>query len=349
MDIRLASLGFGNVGRALVKMLDEKAAELERLHRLTFMFSGALTRTSGGWISTRGVTPGELAASGWPLGGLPAGAERWSGDSWAFAAGCPAEIVLELTSLHPESGQPAIDHIRAALTAGRHVITANKGPIAHAYSELRALANEHMVRLRFESAVLDGTPLFNMVESSLPVTAVSGFRGLLNSTSNYILGRMASGDTLETAALEAQKIGIAEADPTLDLEGWDAAVKATILANVLMDAGLLPADIERSGVSRDAMVARHDALLPGQTLKQVVECWRSEEDDSVRASVQLQALPEADLLAHLSGMEAGLVLHTDTMQDLTIIEGEGGPGQTAFGVLSDLVTIAHQISWHEIS
>jgi homoserine dehydrogenase len=344
MDIRLASLGFGNVGRALVKMLDEKAAELERRHHLAFTFSGAMTRTSGGWISPRGITPGELAAAGWPLGGLPSGAERWSEDSRAFAALCPAEIVLELTPLHPESGQPAIDHIRAALTAGRHVITANKGPIAYAYSELRELANEHMVMLRFESTVLDGTPVFNMVESSLPVTAISGFRGLLNSTSNYILGRMASGDTLETAARQAQQIGIAESDPTLDLEGWDAAVKATILANVLMGADLRPADIERSGIGRVEMVARQDTLQAGQTLKQVVECWRSEEDDSVRASVQLQALPEADLLAHLSGMEAGIVLHTDTMQDLTIIEGEGGPGQTAFGVLSDLVAIAREIS-----
>jgi homoserine dehydrogenase len=344
MEIRLASLGMGNVGRALVKMLGEKAAELERRHNLTFTFGGALTRTSGGWISSLGITPGELAASGWPRSGLPAGAERFDGDSREFAAGCPAEIVLELTPLHPESGQPATDHIRAALTAGRHVVTANKGPIAHAYSELRALADKHMVMLRFESAVLDGTPLFNMVESSLPVTAISGFRGLLNSTSNYILGRMAGGVMLETAALEAREVGIAEADPTLDLEGWDAAVKATILANVLMGASLRPADIERSGVSRDVMVAKHDVLLPGQMLKQVVECWRSEEDGSVRASVRLEALPETDLLGHLSGMEAGLILHTDTMQDLTIIEGEGGPRQTAFGVLSDLVTIAHEIS-----
>jgi homoserine dehydrogenase len=195
--------------------------------------------------------------------------------------------------------------------------------------------------LRFESTVLDGTPLFNMVESSLPVTAISGFRGLLNSTSNYILGRMALGDTLEIAARQAREAGIAEADPTLDLEGWDAAVKATILANVLMGRDLHPTDIERNGVGRVAMIAKHNALLPGQTLKPVVECWRSEEDDIVRASVQLEALPEADPLAHLSGMEAGLVLHTDTMQDLTIIEGKGGPGQTAFGILSDLVTIGN--------
>jgi homoserine dehydrogenase len=342
MDIRLASLGFGNVGRALVKMLDEKAAELERLHHLTFIFSGALTRTSGGWISTRGVTPGELAAGEWPGGSLPVGVERFEGDSRAFAAGCPAEIVLELTPLNPRSGQPAIDHIRAAFAAGRHVVTANKGPIAYAYPELRALAGEHGVSLRFESAVLDGTPIFNMVESSLPVTTISGFRGLLNSTSNYIRSRMAIGDALESATQDAQRLGIAEADPTLDLEGWDAAVKATILANVLMSADLRPADIERSGVSSEAMLAKEQALPPGHTLKQVVVCCRSEEDGAVRASVHLQALPESDLLAHLSGMETGLTLHTDTMGNLTIIEGKGGPGQTAFGLLSDLVWIARE-------
>jgi homoserine dehydrogenase len=342
MDIRLASLGFGNVGRALVTMLDEKAAELERHHNLTFTFSGALTRHSGGWIAAKGITPRELAASGWPAGGAPLGAERFDGDSLAFAAGCPAEIVLELTSLHPQSGQPAIHHIRAALAAGRHVVTANKGPIAYAYPQLRALANQHAVMLRFESTVLDGTPIFTLVESSLPVTTICGFRGLLNSTSNYILGRMASGETLESATLAAQKTGIAEADPTLDLEGWDGAVKTTILANVLMSASLRPTDIERSGVSRDAMLAKHEALLPRQTLKQVVECWTSDED-GVRASVQLEALPDTDLLAHLCGMETGLVLHTDTMQDLTIIEGKGGPGQTAFGVISDLVQIAQRL------
>jgi homoserine dehydrogenase len=235
-----------------------------------------------------------------------------------------------------------MDHIRAALTAGRHVVTANKGPIAYAYPELRRLANEHGVSLRFEPAVLDGTPIFNMIESSLPVTTISGFRGLLNSTSNYILGRMAAGETLETATVKAQRIGIAEADPSLDLEGWDAAVKATILANVLMGAELRPADIERSGVGGDEMVRKHAALPPGQTLKQVVECWRMNEDGAVRASVRLEALPQVDLLAHLSGMETGLTLHTDTMRNLSIIEGKGGPGQTAFGVLSDLVWIARE-------
>ncbi len=338
MEIRLASLGFGNVGRAVTIMLAEKAAELQRRHDLTFLFAGALTRTAGSWVSVRGATPQDLAASGWPARNPPDGAEYTGMEPVRFVATCPADIVLELTTLHPESGQPAIDYIRAALAAGRHVVTANKGPIAYAYTELMRLAAEHGVALRFESTVLDGTPLFNMVESSLPVTRISRVRGLLNSTTNYALSRMAGGETLDAAILEAQRIGIAEADPASDLDGWDAAVKATILANVLMTADLRPVDIERSGLGGRAMVERQKTLLPGRTLKQVVECRR--HSDSVHGYVRLEALPMEDPLAHLSGMETGLVLRTDTMGDLTLIEGEGGPGQTAFGLIADLVTVS---------
>jgi homoserine dehydrogenase len=338
MIVRLASIGFGNVGHALLPMLVEKADELQRRYQLTFAFSGALTRTAGGWIAPAGVSATQLLASGWPTGDIPAGAEPFSGDAQAFIAACPADIVLELTTLQPESGHPAIEHIRAALQAGRHVVTANKGPIAHAYPELLALAARQGVALRFESAVMDGTPIFNLAESSLPVTTICGFRGLLNSTSNFVLGRMAAGETLELALQAARHLGIAEAVPTYDLEGWDAAVKATIVANVLMEANLRPADVRRIGLGSEAMRREHLALPPGRTLKQVVDCVR--DGDTVRVEVRLEALPSSDVLAHLAGMEAALMLHTDTMQDLVIIEGEGGPGQTAFGVIADIVTIS---------
>jgi homoserine dehydrogenase len=338
MVVRLAGIGFGNVGHALQKLLMEKADELERRYQLAFAFSGALTRTAGGWIAPAGVSAAQLSASGWPAGDIPAGAEPFRGNVQEFIAACPADIVLELTTLEPETGHPAIGHIRAALQAGRHVVTANKGPVAHAYPELLALATRQSVALRFESTVMDGTPIFNLVESSLPVTTISGFRGLLNSTSNFVLGRMAAGETLESALQAARHLGIAEAVPTYDLEGWDAAVKATIVANVLMDAHLRPADVKRIGLGSEAMRREHLALPPGRILKQVVDGVR--DGDSVLVEVRLEALPSSDVLAHLAGMEAALVLHTDTMQDLVIIEGEGGPGQTAFGVLADLIAIS---------
>ncbi|HEU5349472.1 MAG TPA: hypothetical protein VFU63_12750, partial [Ktedonobacterales bacterium] len=203
-------------------------------------------------------------------------------------------------------------------------------------------ADRQRVTLRFESTVMDGTPIFNMAAASLPATTIAGFRGLLNSTSNYVLSRMARGETLEEAVSSAQRLGIAEANPANDLEGWDAAVKATVLANVLLDADIRPGDVQREGLGAEAMRQAQRALLPGQVLKQVAEAERV--GDTVAACVRLEPLGPDDVLAHLSGMEAGLTLRTDTMGDLTIIEGEGGPGQTAHGVMADLVAIAATMS-----
>ena len=347
MHLRIALLGYGNVGRALIELLAEKEIVLREQHGLTIGVTGMLTRTSGGWLTNdaeMGVSPAAALAMGWPSGGLPAGASAFTGDGEAFAATAPGDALVELTTLDAQRGQPALDHMRAALAAGKSVVTANKGPIAHGYRELRALAEIRGVSLRFESTVMDGTPIFNMAEAALPATTISGFRGLLNSTSNYVLSRMAQGETLEVALSGAQKLGIAEADPANDLDGWDASVKATVLANVLMGSDIRPGDVRRDGLGAEAMRAAQAALLPGQTLKQVAEAERMGESVSVR--VRLVALPPGDALAHLSGMEAALTLHTDTMGDLTIIEGEGGPRQTAHGVMADLVAVARQMA-HE--
>lgn len=339
MYLRIAILGYGNVGRALIEMLAAKADVLRDRHNLTVGVVGILTRRAGGWLAADGVSPADVLASGWPEQGLPAGAEAFAGDSLAFASTVPADVLVELTTLDAATGQPALDHVRGALSSGKSVVTANKGPIAHAYRELQTLAEKRGLALRFESTVMDGTPIFSMAAASLPATMFAGFRGLLNSTSNYVLSRMALGETLEEAITGAQRLGIAEANPANDLEGWDAAVKATVLANVLLGADLRPSDVRREGLGAEAMRQAHEALLPGQTLKQVAEAERG--GDTVTARIRLEALGPGDLLAHLSGMEAGLTLLTDTMGDLTIIEGEGGPGQTAHGVMADLVAIAN--------
>jgi homoserine dehydrogenase len=185
---------------------------------------------------------------------------------------------------------------------------------------------------------MDGTPIINMMEFSLPVTEVVSFRGLLNSTSNYVLSLMGDGMSLEDAVREAQRAGVAEADPSNDLDGWDASVKATVLANALMGADLRPQDVRRIGLGAEAMRQANAARQPEQTLKQVVEGRR--EASGVVAEVRLLALPPTDTLAHLTGMETAVRLVTDTMGELTLIEGEGDPTQTAMGVLSDIVNIA---------
>jgi len=339
MHLRLLSLGYGNVGRALVRMLAEKADELRERYGLTFGYSGIYTRSTGG-VTLPDVSPADLDAAGWPYTREGGNRPSPTTNVFAFIRETPADVLLELTTLNPHSGQPAIDHVRAALESGKSVVTANKGPIAYAYRELRALATERGLALRFESTVMDGTPIFDMAEFCLPATRILGFGGPLNSTSNYVLSRMAAGETLEQAVAEAQKLGVAEANPSYDLDGWDASVKATVLANVLMGADLRPPDVRREGLGADAMMAAQANLSPGQTLKQLVEA--QVENGQVVARVRLAPLPSSDVFAHLSGMETGIQLHTDTMGDITLIEGEGGPGQTAFGVLADLVNIARK-------
>jgi homoserine dehydrogenase len=340
VELRLASVGYGNVGRELAQLLADKADELKRRYDLWFRYTGIYTRSAGGALMPEGMAPAEVVAAGLPMGSGLTGGSRPLSDALDFIRLCPADVVLELTTLNPLSGQPAIEHVRAALRSGKHVVTANKGPIAHGYRALRALAAEHGVALRFESTVMDGTPLFRMVETALPATEIAGFRGLLNSTSNFVLNRMGAGDSLEGAVAAAQRRGVAEADPNYDLDGWDASVKATVLTNVLMGADLRPEGVLREGLGAEAMRQAQAALAPGQTLKQVVEAERAGADGVV-ARVRLAALAPDDVFAHLSGMETAITLHTDTMQDLTLVEGEGGPGQTAFGVLADLITIAH--------
>jgi homoserine dehydrogenase len=340
MHLRLASLGLGSVGRALAALLADKETVLRERYDLSVAFTGAMTRAAGGWIAPEGVSAAALAASGWPKGEPPADTQPFPGDALAFAREAPADVLLELTTLNPRDGQPALDHVRTALAAGRHVVTANKGPIAYAYRELRALAAEHGVALRFESTVMDGTPIFSMAEASLPATTIFGFTGLLNATSNYVLSRMAAGDSLEDAIAGAQAVGIAEADPSNDLEGWDASVKATVLANVLMGADLRPGDISREGLGAAAMKSAQAELPADHALKQLVEAERADDTGSVRVRVRLVALPAENVFAHIGVGETAVRLHTDTMRDLTIIEGDGDPGQTAFGLLADLVNIA---------
>ncbi len=164
---------------------------------------------------------------------------------WLAAA--QADVLFEATSLNVENGQPAVDHIRAALEHGAHAITANKGPIVHAYRELRDLASARGKRFLFESTVMDGVPIFSLFHE-LPVIHLHGFHGILNSTTNVILSEMENGLSFEATLKKAQDLGIAETDATHDIDGWDAAVKTAALITVLMDVPLRLSEIERQGV-----------------------------------------------------------------------------------------------------
>jgi len=219
------------------------------------------------------------------------------------------------------------------------VVTANKGPVAFAHKRLTSLALRRKKRFLFEGAVMDGTPIFNLVTRCLRANRVVGFRGALNSTTTRILTSIEAGGTFESALRAAQDAGVAEADPSADLEGWDAAVKGCAIANALMGGSLTPRDVDRTGLGGDVSRRVASALRSGCKLRLVVRGRRQGRSVSVR--VAPEELPADDLLVS-RGADGVVVLETDLMGEIGIWEGAGGVDQTAYAILSDLLAIVER-------
>lgn len=245
------------------------------------------------------------------------------------------DVLFEATSLSPHDGQPAIAHIRAALEAGAHAITANKGPIVHAYEELRSLAVAKGRRFLFESTVMDGVPIFAMFRDNLPAIHLRGFHGILNSTTNVVLGGMEEGLRFAESLKKAQQIGVAETDPSNDIDGWDAAVKVAALARVLMGVPVRLEEIEREGIGKLDRVTVRTARADGKPYKLVCRAQRG--DHSVVASVRPEQIPLNDPLAWVSGTSSIVYFETDVFPGLAITEINPGLEATAYGMLADFV------------
>ena len=317
----LALIGFGNVGRRLVELLEERAPRLRADHGLICRVVASSTRRGGA------VYDGERCADNFE-------AIRRLGTSDA-----DIRIVVENTTLDIEAGEPATSHVRAAIAAGCHVVTANKGPAAFAYAELRDAAARAGVRFLFESAVMDGIPIFNLVRETLPAIDIVGFEGVVNTTTNHIITALEAGATFEAALARMQAEGIAEADPSLDVDGWDAAAKTAALANVLMDARITPHDVLRVGLDAGTGEAARDALRRGKRLKLVASAMR-DPGGALVCRVEPRELSADHLLATLDGSANALILSTDILDRIAICQMGGSLTQTAYGLLTDIVTIA---------
>ena len=249
----------------------------------------------------------------------------------------PADVLVEVTPLDPRRGEPATTHARLALRRGLHVVTANKGPVAFARRPLLALARRRGRLFLHEGAVMDGTPVFNLKERCLEGARILGFRGTLNATSNHILAALEAGRSFDSALREAQRRGIAEADPRHDLEGWDAALKGCAVANALMDGSVRPRSVVRRGITSLGPRDAQRALRKGRRLRLVVRGRRVGR--SVRVQVRPEAVPLGDPLA-TGGPDAVLLLETDVMGEIGVIERGMSLDQTAYALLSDLLRIA---------
>src|SRR5262245_25495198 len=236
---RIGFAGFGNVHRALAAILLERRDELGRRDGLRFVPVLAGTKRRGTLQDDRGLDLAAALADGWS-GGPPLD------QALEVAA---IDLLFEGTTLEPTTGEPATGRLRRMIDRGVAVVSANKGPLAFAAADLLKAARARGCGFRFESTVADCLPVFDLFESVLPVGRLLAFEGVVNSTSNRVLQAMAEGQTLEAAVAEAQRIGVAEADPTNDLDGWDQAVKGVIMANVLCGEDVRPKDVDRTPVS----------------------------------------------------------------------------------------------------
>src|SRR6266699_6361455 len=274
--LRLLLLGYGHVAQALLPLLASRSEWLGNELGMRPVISGIGTRSSGYYIHPQGIDVDPLVHEKNPLDWFSRVSSGIDNAEAFIEAGkaVGASILIELTTLNPHNGQPALMHIRSALQAGLDVITANKGPVAYAQTELQSLASHYNVQFRFEATVMDGLPLINLAQFTLPGVGMRSFRALLNTTSSLVLSMIEQGYTLDAAIARAQQLGIAEADPWYDLDGWDAAMKTTILANTLLQGELTPQMVEREGIRNLTSDEICAAALAGSPIRLVSQAHR---------------------------------------------------------------------------
>jgi homoserine dehydrogenase len=333
---RLCLVGFGNVGQAFARLLLKKEQELRQRYDLCTQVTGIITGSHGAAIHPDGLDLTralQIAESGGSLKELDRGDAP--PDSIQFIRACPADVLFETTPVNPHSGQPALDHLRTGLESGLHAVTANKGPVVHGYQELTALAQENRLRFLFESAVMDGAPIFALFRQPLVGANLLGFRGILNSCTNFLLEKMAEGKTLEQAVEAGRAIGITETDPSNDIDGWDAAIKVAALVTVLMGEPLTPQDVDRTGIRGITPEMITAAREDGERWKLVCEVVR--EDGALHAQVAPARVGPDSPLYSVTGTSSYCQFKLDVLPGLGVLESDPGPETTAYGLLADFL------------
>ncbi|MEV7662077.1 homoserine dehydrogenase [Paenarthrobacter sp. NPDC089316] len=333
----LALIGFGGVNRALAELIRDEPQRFAslgfelRVVAITDLAFGSLVQAEG--IDLDAV----LAMSrGSSFEGLPGG-HRDPRNEDVIKNG-PAEIIVEATFTSPVDGEPAVSHVKWAIESGKHVVTTNKGPVALRGRELSKLAAEKGVRFEYEGAVMSGTPVIRLAHRMLAGLELNAVQGILNGTSNYVLGRMEAGLGLEQAIAEAQELGYAEADPTADIGGSDVRLKVAILANELLGADIQPQDVETTGIQDIKSDDVAQALASGFRWKLIGEA-RREADGRVVAVVKPLALPADHPLAGISGATNAVSFTTDLLGSVTVSGPGAGRVETAYALISDIIAV----------
>ncbi|MDO4869904.1 MAG: homoserine dehydrogenase [Bacillota bacterium] len=332
--IRIALIGYGNVGKAFAQMLLRKQEYINETYGCEAVISAICTRSKGAVMDPEGIDVRTLRDEDFDQ----------SQDALRVIDFGEYDIMAELTPINIMSGMPAIEHVRRAMNRGKHVITANKGPIAWAYRELRDLAREKNVQFCYEATVMDGVPVYNLTKETLMGCKITEVSGILNATTNFILTEMEKGSTFDEAVAEGRVQGFVEADASMDIDGWDAAAKLTALMNVLMDVSITPLDINRTGIGGITKSDLDAAADAGKKIKLLCRGWMTEDGSGNPKPVGTvgPTLVDRDSLPAIMDATSSYVsIMTDLMGGVTVIEEPFEPeiDHTAYGVLSDLLRI----------
>ena len=325
---RLGFIGFGNVGRALVRLLVAKSAELRESYGIEWEICGVATRRLG-WRASDGALDATALLAGNDQTPAHDNINEW-------LARAQPDVVFETTSLNPETGQPAIEYMRASLQAGAHVITANKAPLVYAYDELNEIAKAHRRRFMFEATVLDSAPVFSLFRETLPAAKIRGFSGVFNSTTNIILETMEAGRSFAEGVKTAQELGVAETDPSHDVDGWDSVMKVCALARVLLKTPLTPHAVRRESIRNLDHVTLQAARAEGKPYKLITRATMN-TDGSVSATVRPEQIATNEPLGNVRGTSLAIHFELDTIPGLTIVSHRPNLQSTAYGLLSDFV------------
>ncbi len=328
---RLAFLGHGVVAHALQKLLDARREALAREYSIDYLITGVASRRLGWHGNPQGLDTSRLSGPSCP-------------DMASWLAAAQADVLFETIALDPHQGQPALGYLECALNHGLHVISANKGPVVHGYRRLGRLARRQQRAYRFESAVMDGAPVFSLVRECLPLVGLHAVRGIFTSTATIVLEAIEGGMSVEAGIERAQQLGIAEADPSYDVDGWDSAVKLCALANVLLGEDLKPTDLTITGVRSVPAEAIRSARAQATPYRLVGEVTRDQAGEC-RGRVLMQRCDTRDPLYGASGTT--LVTHFEAEMfpgGLTVVSRDPDTTTTAYGMLADFIGIVRDPS-----
>ena len=337
--MRIILIGYGVVGKGVTTILAKRCSEKVRDYGFNPKIV-AIADIDGAVINPQGLSPEKLEVikqRGYPISadpdfgkpGIPA---------LDVIESTEAEVVVEVTPVNIKNGEPAISHIAKAFKTGKHVVTTNKGPLALAMPALTELAEYNNVYLRFSGTVGGGTPMLEFAKRCLAGDRILGIRGILNGTTNYILTEMSQNHvTFQDALANAQKLGYAEREPSMDIDGFDTACKVVILSNWIMNKKITLKDVDRTGIRDVTLQMLENAAKRGNTLKLIGAI------DGEKATVKPTEIPMTNPLC-VSGVLNAITFQTEFAAEQTLIGRGAGGIETASAVLRDLLDIRRKLA-----